>query len=223
MQKQVRMYQAIILLLLGLFLYMFLNMDKNYNDLLEVNDDLIEQLDTNRVNYDSNLEDYQKMYDKLQIDYGSLYVENQQLKKQVESVYNVSKLPVYDYTEAEVYILAQCVQAEAGETNYESQKMITQVILNRLKSEDFPNNLVDVIYQKNSGIQFSVAYDGRLEEQEVTVDTMLNVTETLLYGCDIPDGVQYFYAESLTESNWIKSLKKYKTVEGTVFCYNEKR
>lgn len=176
------------------------------------------KIESNLTQYSNAMDNLQKTYEDLETEYQVIVEENEKMKE----LCNVSKVPTYTYTKKEVYILAQCVQAEAGKENYEAQKMITQVILNRLESKEFPNNLVDIIYQKNHGIQFSVAYDGRLSEQKVTNETMLNVLEVLMYGYDLPEDVQYFYASSLKESNWVKSLKTYKTVEGTIFAYNRK-
>lgn len=130
------------------------------------------------------------------------------------------ELPTYEYTNEELEVLFKCVQAEAGDGNYESEKLITQVILNRVKSKGFPNNIYDVIYQKG---QFSVTVDGNLDRQVVSDKTYKTVMSVLLTGGDLPDNVLYFYGDRYVRADhWIRTLPVYNKVEGTVFAY-EKR
>ena len=158
-----------------------------------------------------------KQYDKVQSENKELENENKDLKLELKRV----EIPKYKYSEKEVMLLAKCVQAEAGVTNYKSQKLVTKVILNRVESTKFPNSITKVIYQKNGKIpQFSVAYNGALDKQKVTSKTLANVQSVLLYGCDMPKNVLFFYASSLRENNWVKSLRIYKEVEGTIFSYS---
>ena len=158
-----------------------------------------------------------KQYDKVQSENKELENENKDLKLELKRV----EIPKYKYSEKEVMLLAKCVQAEAGDTNYKSQKLVTKVILNRVESTKFPNSITKVIYQKNGKIpQFSVAYNGALDKQKVTSKTLANVQSVLLYGCDMPKNVLFFYASSLRENNWVKSLRIYKEVEGTIFSYS---
>lgn len=185
---------------------------KNMEDLEKINEDLQSAIDSNRIVYNENLEEVRSLaetnFDK--------YAEEYSLRIRMEEELNSGKS---SYSKEEVQLLAKCVQAEAGEGNSQSQKMITQVILNRVVSPKFPNTIEEVIYQKDGGIQFSVAYNGSLESQEVTYQTLANVYSVLLFGSDLPFEVQYFYAESLVEDNWVKTLKTYDTVEGTIFAY----
>lgn len=153
-----------------------------------------------------------------------------QLKKQLEEYEQEDKTPIvilnktidtddFIFSEEEVELLCSCVQAEAGKDNDIAQKMCTQVILNRVRDDEFPDNIEDVIMQKISGVQqFSVVYDGRLDSQVVTDRTRRNVMEILLYGGSLPRDVLYFYASNLESDNWVKKLEIYQEVEGTVFC-----
>ena len=111
--------------------------------------------------------------------------------------------------------------ARAGENHFESQKYITQVILNRLHSDEFPNTIDGVIYQKTArGVpQFSVAYDGSMN-REVRAETLANVYSVLLHGTNLPEYVLYFYSTEV-KNNWVNTLPTYDTVEGTVFAYEE--
>ena len=207
--KKETFYQGGIIVLLILFIIFVVKSHESYMDLLEVNEQTNELLEEQR---ESNQELQRKYYEVLE--------EKEQLEfkqKQVE-------LPVYDFTEAEVYLIAQCVEAEAGyyEGHELSQQYVTQVILNRLHSGQFPNSVEEVIYQKTNGCpQFSVAYNGMMDDREVEPETLANVYSVLVHGTDLPEYVLYFYSASVTE-NWVNTLNTYTTESGTVFAYESK-
>lgn len=61
----------------------------------------------------------------------------------------------------EMELLAQLVEAEAGNQSFEGKCLVVDVVLNRVESEEFPDTISEVIYQDG---QFSVAHNGRLEK-----------------------------------------------------------
>lgn len=124
----------------------------------------------------------------------SLYAVNHQTPAIVPVYYNsemiaeaceVEEIPVHDVTpeelEEEMYydsleLLALCVEAEAGNQGLIGKKYVVDVILNRVDDEDFPDNITDVIMQKNA---FSVVLNGRISEVEPTEETFQAVREEL--------------------------------------------
>lgn len=94
------------------------------------------------------------------------------------TVYAIDNRPAqYEMTEddleEELYAdslewLALCVEAEAGNQSLEGKRLVVDVILNRVDHEDFPDNITDVIFQKN---QFSVVSDGSIYEIEPSEET----------------------------------------------------
>lgn len=58
-------------------------------------------------------------------------------------------------------LIAQLVEAEAGNQSFEGKCRVVDVILNRIESPDFPDNAFDVIFQKG---QFSVTWNGAFEK-----------------------------------------------------------
>ena len=104
----------------------------------------------------------------------------------------------------------------------ESQKYTTQVILNRVKSKDFPNTIRGVIYEKHNGIpQFSVTTNGAIDKCDLQYRTLLNVYDVLIHGTDLPSYVKYFYSASVKE-NWVCNLNTYKKTGGSIFAYKDK-
>ena len=61
----------------------------------------------------------------------------------------------------EMELLAQLVEAEAGNQPFEGKCLVVDVVLNRVESDIFPDTISGVIYQDG---QFSVAHNGRLEK-----------------------------------------------------------
>lgn len=210
-------YQGVIVVLLVFFTFFFVKSHQNYMDLLECNDELLDLLDEQRAQHDTIIDKWEESYDELQTKYGKLLVENDNLRRM--------ELPVYDFTEAEIYLIAQCVEAEAGyyENHEVSQQYVTQVILNRLHSNKFPNSVEEVIYERNGNIpQFSVAYNGMMEgHSEVQPETLANVYQVIVHGTDLPEYVCYFYSASVIE-NWVNTLPIYTEVDDTVFAYENK-
>lgn len=60
---------------------------------------------------------------------------------------------------AEMAMLAQLVQAEAGNQDLTGKRLVADVVLNRVDSDKFPGTIEEVIFQKNP-VQFGVTVDG---------------------------------------------------------------
>jgi len=216
--KRERVYQGVILFMLIGFILFFMKSHENFMDLLEVNDELTVLVDKQRTDNEAIVEMWEQSYNELQHEYGHLLVEYDQIEARLAE----TDIPVYDFTEAEIYLIAQCVEAEAGyyENHAQSQQYVTQVILNRLHSSQFPNSIEEVIYQTSSNgtPQFSVAYNGMMDDREVQPETLANVYSVIVHGTDLPEYVMYFYSATVTE-NWVCTLNTYVECEGTVFAY----
>ena len=65
--------------------------------------------------------------------------------------------------------LLQIVEAEAGTEDIKGRIMVANVIMNRVKYSEFPDNVTDVIWEYNNGVaQFSPVEDGRISEVTVS-------------------------------------------------------
>ena len=210
-----KFYQGIVLMLLSMSITLFCISHRNYMELLDVNEQTHLLLEEQRVANKNLSGQWKYKYEDLLYKYGALLVEYDQLSKQLED-------DVCGFTQEEVYLIAQCVEAEAGYGNNKSQQYITQVILNRLDSEEFPNSVEEVIYEKTASgnPQFSVAYNGMID-RVVEEETLLNVQNVIVNGTNLPKYVCYFYSSSVKE-NWVCSLNTYTECEGTVFAYHSK-
>lgn len=65
--------------------------------------------------------------------------------------------------------LLQIVEAEAGTEDIKGRIMVANVIMNRVKYSEFPDNVTDVIWEYDNGVaQFSPVEDGRISEVTVS-------------------------------------------------------
>ena len=62
--------------------------------------------------------------------------------------------------QADLELLACLVYAEAGIEDLHGKRLVVDVVLNRVDSPDYPDNIRDVIFEKN---QFSTVTDGALD------------------------------------------------------------
>lgn len=108
--------------------------------------------------------------------------------------------------------LLQIVEAEAGTEDIEGRIMVANVIMNRVKYNEFPDNVTDVIWEYNNGVaQFSPVEDGRISEVTVSRETKEAVKQ-VLEGVDYSKGALFFIQKSAAaKSNisWFdKNLKR---------------
>ena len=83
----------------------------------------------------------------------------------------------YPLTESEIDLIALVTMAEAeGETEL-GKRLVIDTILNRVDNSHFPDNVYDVIYQKN---QFSSVWNSRIDRCYVMPDIVDLVKEELL-------------------------------------------
>jgi len=105
-----------------------------------------------------------------------------------------------NYTEEDVKLLARLIHGEARGECYEGQVAVGAVVLNRVKSKDFPNTLEGVIYQKR---QFSCIDDGQFDLPIPENSSVYDAAREALEGKDPTNGCVYFYNPEISTSRWI--------------------
>lgn len=113
----------------------------------------------------------------------------------------------YDYE-----TLLALVEAEATGEDLKGKVLIANVIMNRVKSDQFPDNVWEVIWDNTGGMtQFSPTYDGRISTVVISDETREAVKQAL-NGVDYSQGALYFMAEAQSESenvDWFKNDLKF--------------
>lgn len=105
-------------------------------------------------------------------------------------------------SEEEIEILERIVQAEAGGSGYDGMLAVANVVLNRVKSERFPNSVTDVVFAHR---QFTPISDGRYYTIRVT-DTARQVVEDALSGARLlEEDALYFCTPTASGKGWFET------------------
>jgi N-acetylmuramoyl-L-alanine amidase len=107
-------------------------------------------------------------------------------------------------TAEEKDLLARLVHAEAKGEPYAGKVAVATVVLNRVDSSLFPNDIKSVIYQKDQGYYaFSPVQDGAIN-QPADAQAKEAVQEALAFR-GMGSGSLYFYNPDTAKSTWITS------------------
>lgn len=111
---------------------------------------------------------------------------------------------ISDYSKKELQILERIVEAEAGDQTLKGRMMVAHVVLNRVASDEFPDTIKKVVFQKNkSTYQFSPIKDGRYYDVKVSKKTKKAVAKAF-ESSDLTDGALYFMSRSGSSKKNIK-------------------
>lgn len=91
-------------------------------------------------------------------------------------------------TQEDYQVLLRIVQAEAGICDSKGRILVANVILNRVRSDEFPDTVTGVVYQRS---QFSPVADGSIHTCKVTAET-IDCVERAICGEDYSQGALYF-------------------------------
>ena len=114
---------------------------------------------------------------------------------------------------SDLYLLAKCVHAEARGESYRGQVAVAAVILNRVKSPDFPNTIAGVIYQPWA---FTAVNDGQINLEPN--QTAYNAARDAMNGWDPTYGSLYYYNPATATSKWIYSRQTVVQIGKHVFA-----
>lgn len=106
----------------------------------------------------------------------------------------IEQQPLYQFSDEELEVLLRIVEAEAGGEDEDGRLLVANVVLNRVNSEEFPNTVSEVVFQKEGSVaQFSPAYSGKYQRVEIS-DVTISAVGRALMGEDISQGALYFVA-----------------------------
>ena len=116
------------------------------------------------------------------------------------------------YTEDELYWLSRIISAEAEGESYRGKLAVGTVVLNRVKSREFPNTIYGVIFDRKNGVQFTPVANGTIYK---TPDSeSIAAARACLEGGTLNSDILFFMNASLAESFWISSQRRYVMTVG---------
>ncbi len=117
------------------------------------------------------------------------------------------------FSSADVYLLARTIHAEGRGEPYTGQVAIGAVVLNRIKSDDFPNTVSGVVYQKHA---FTAVSDGQINL--TPNDTAMKAAKDAINGWDPTGGALYYYNPAIATSAWIFDRQTVTVIGKHVFA-----
>lgn len=112
-----------------------------------------------------------------------------------------------------VNLLAKVIYGEARGESYTGQVAVGAVVMNRVKSSQFPNTISGVVYQSGA---FDAVSDGQIN---LTPDeTAKKAAQDALNGWDPTYGAIYYFNPSTATNKWIWSRPMTVTIGKHRFC-----
>ncbi len=105
------------------------------------------------------------------------------------------------YNPEELYWLSRIIEAEAGGEPFDGKLAVGSVIMNRTLSDEFPNTIVDVIFDTSNGVQFSPVANGTIYNEPS--DDSIKAAKMTLEGYLVAEDALYFLNQRIAQSFWI--------------------
>ncbi len=122
------------------------------------------------------------------------------------------------YREDEVYWLSRIISAEAKGESMQGKIAVGNVVLNRVRSKNFPNTIYGVIFDKKYGVQFAPTSIGTIY-QAPTEDSII-AAKICLEGYTLSKDILYFFNPRYTSGSWVKANREYAFTIGNHVFYN---
>ena len=116
---------------------------------------------------------------------------------------------------SDIQLMARAINGEARGEPYEGQVAVGAVILNRVKSSQFPNTIAGVIYQSGA---FTAVADGQINVPIEEGSSVYKAARDAMNGWDPTGGCIYYFNPDTATNKWIWSRPQVKTIGKHIFC-----
>ena len=111
------------------------------------------------------------------------------------------------YAEDAVYWLSRIISAESRGEPSLGQIAVGNVVLNRVRSGEFPNTIWGVIFDKKYGVQFTPVANGTI--YNAPTESAVIAAKICLEGYSLSGDILYFYAPIGSMSSWVEQNRTY--------------
>jgi len=112
-----------------------------------------------------------------------------------------------------LYWLSRIIYAEAGGEPMAGKIAVGNVVLARTESDQFPDTIYDVIFDRLYGVQFEPVLNGTIY-QTPDADS-IEAARRCLSGETAVENCLYFFNPAIAESRWIEENRTYVTTIGS--------
>lgn len=117
------------------------------------------------------------------------------------------------YNEADLFWLSRIISAESRGEPLAGQLAVGNVVLNRVASNEFPNTIYDVIFDRKYAIQFTPIANGTIYNDPDELSVI--AAKLALEGYSLSTSVLYFLNPDLATSFWIPQNRPFSFTIGT--------
>ena len=120
--------------------------------------------------------------------------------------------PSASYNADDLYWLSRVISAESLGEPLRGQIAVGNVVLNRVKSPQFPNTIQGVVFDQKYGVQFEPVSNRTIYSDPAPMSIL--AAKLCLEGASVVGGSLYFFAPALSPGTWIRSSRTYHTTIG---------
>lgn len=121
-------------------------------------------------------------------------------------------------TEDAIFWLARIIEAESAGEPHKGKVAVGEVILNRVKSNEFPNTIWGVIFDNTYAIQFEPVANGTI--YNTPSEASIAAAKEALSGSNYVNGALYFLNPRTASSSWIAKNRQFcMTIANHDFYY----
>ncbi len=113
------------------------------------------------------------------------------------------------YNDDDLLWLSRIIHAESSGEPLSGKIAVGNVILNRVKSADYPNTIYGVIFDRNHGVQFEPTLNGAI--YNTPNSESIKAAKHALSGTNTVGKCLYFFNPKTAQSNWISKNRPYYT------------
>lgn len=117
---------------------------------------------------------------------------------------------IYEYED--LYWLSRIISAEARGEPFIGQLAVGTVVINRTRSNYYPDTIYEVIFDKVGGTQFTPASTGSVYREPT--ESSVIAAKLCLEGYSLDDGILFFFNSSIAAGSWITSNREYTMTVG---------
>ena len=121
------------------------------------------------------------------------------------------------YGSDDLYWLSRIISAESQGEPLLGQIAVGNVVLNRMRSPDYPNTIWGVIFDRKHGVQFSPVINGSIYKTP-TYNSVI-AAKICLEGISISPDILFFMEPSKSTSSWIANNRPYAFTVGNHYFF----
>jgi N-acetylmuramoyl-L-alanine amidase len=117
-----------------------------------------------------------------------------------------------NYSENDLYWLSRIIHAEASGEPFDGKVAVGNVVLNRVRSKNYPNTVYGVIFDKKHGVQYQPTINGAIYNSPSSES--MKAAKAAVNGNNNVGKSMFFFNPKKSTSNWISKNRTYYTTIG---------